>query len=410
LDYFPLFLSKQDQMIAKVIRKFVDHEIMPVRDQIDDDLDHALINKILKKLSGLGLDGGISLIEQSKEEDFEQQFHVTSSIIVEELSRGDTGIGIVNALNGWVLLPAFYAGNQTVLDLYTGMAKTKSPALACFAMTEADGGCDIENLPLLHGKTIKTTARQNGDEWVIQGAKTMPSNSAISSLYCVVCQTDASKGTDGIALIYVPVDTQGLSFGKFERKAGLQADRNADIYFDDVRVPLSYRASGNGRDAELLKANLAYGRVASAAAAVGCARGAFEEVLKYTGERVVGGKKIREHSIAAGMLAEMATGIETARSFYLQAAYMLSHTAEFGPAHHDRQLCYASMSKNYATEVAISVTNKAMELMGSYGYLRDYHVEKYWRDAKELQLWLGGAQLGRFDIARGYYPYQTTEL
>jgi len=187
----------------------------------------------------------------------------------------------------------------------------------------------------------------------------------------------------------------------------MQSDRNADIYFDNARVPLSYRAAGPGRDAELMKYNLVIGRVASAAAAVGSARGAFEEVLKFTETRIVGGKPVREHSIAAGMLAEMATGIETARAHYLMVADMMSQPDFFGPAHSEALLSQASISKNYATEMAISVTNKAMELMGSYGYIRDYHVEKYWRDVKEVQLWLGGAQLGRFDVVRGYYPYKT---
>jgi alkylation response protein AidB-like acyl-CoA dehydrogenase len=275
-------------------------------------------------------------------------------------------------------------------------------------MTEPAGGCDIENVPALHGRTIKTRAVLDGDEWVINGAKTFPSSAGVASLYCTVCTTDPKAGDDGIALIYVPSDAKGLSFGKFEVKAGMQADRNADIFYDDVRVPKSYRAKGPGDDVIFFKNNLSIGRVVSGASAVGCARGAFEEVLKYTGDRIAGGKPIRQHSIAAGMLAEMATGIETARAHYLQVAYMMSHPEQFGPPHSEAMLCQASMSKNYSTEMAIMVTNKAMELMGSYGYIRDYHVEKYWRDVKEIQLWLGGAQLGRFDIARGYYPYQTT--
>ncbi len=324
------------------------------------------------------------------------------------MSRGDAGIGIVAGVNGWALAPAASAGNKDVLKLFESMSEKESPALACFAMTEPAGGCDIENLSALHGRTIKTRAVLDGDQWVINGAKRFPSSAGVACLYCVVCQTDVEKGEKGIALIYVPRDTSGLSFGKFEAKAGMQSDRNADIYFDDVRVPKSYRAGGPGADADFLKSNLTIGRVVSAAAAVGCARGAFEEVLKYTSDRVAGGKPIRDHSIAAGMLAEMATGIETARAHYLQVAYMLSHRDQFGPAHSDAMLCHASISKNYATEMAISVTNKAMELMGSYGYIRDYHVEKYWRDVKEIQLWLGGAQLGRFDIARGYYPYRVT--
>ncbi|GAB4342822.1 MAG: acyl-CoA dehydrogenase [Candidatus Abyssubacteria bacterium] len=407
MEYFPLIVSEQDKMIVQMIRSFVDNEIMPVRDKLDDDTDHLIINEILGKLSDLGM-FAVRGRDESGEQGGPTTSLVTSCIVLEEMSRGDAGLAVVAAVNGWALAPAAISGNKEVLKLFETMMGTKRPTLACFAMTEPAGGCDIENLALQHGRTIKTRAVADGDEWVINGAKRFPSSAGVASLYCVVCQTDVDKGEEGIALIYVPDGIKGLSFGKFEIKAGMQADRNADIYFDDVRVPRSYRAAGPGRDAELLKSNLTVGRVASAASAVGCARGTFEEVLKYTGDRVAGGKPIRNHSIAAGILADMATGIETARAHYLQVAYMLSHPDQFPPAYSDQMLCQASISKNYATEMAIWVTNKAMELMGSYGYIRDYHVEKYWRDVKEIQLWLGGTQLGQFDIARAYYPYQVT--
>jgi alkylation response protein AidB-like acyl-CoA dehydrogenase len=243
--------------------------------------------------------------------------------------------------------------------------------------------------------------------WVINGAKRFPSNAGISALYCVVCQTDADKGEEGIALIYVPGNADGLSFGKFEVKAGLQSDRNCDIFFDDVRVPLSYRASGPGQDAVFLKKNVSVGRVVSAAAAVGCARGALEECLRYTSEREVGGKPIRDHSIAAGILADAITGIESARAYYLQVSYMMSHPSEFGEIHSPAMLSHASAAKNYACHMANTTIGRLMELMGSYGYIRDYHVEKYWRDVKEIQLWLGGHQLAQFDVVRRYYPFKT---
>jgi alkylation response protein AidB-like acyl-CoA dehydrogenase len=406
MEYFPLIASDQDRMIVQMIRQFVDREIMPVRHLLDDDTEHIIINDILRKLSDLGV-FRVRASEEA-EEDSSGPSLVTSCLVLEEMSRGDAGIGIVAGVNGWALAPASQAGNKEVLKLFESLGETESPCLACFAMTEPAGGCDIENLPSLHGKTVHTHAALDGDEWVLNGAKRFPSSAGVAALYCVVTQTDPAKKEEGIALIYVPRETAGLSFGKFEKKAGMQSDRNADIYFDNVRVPKSYRAGGPGLDAQYLKSNLTIGRVVSAASAVGCARGAFEEVLRYTGDRVAEGKPLREHSIVAGMLAEMATGLETARAHYLQVAYMLSHRDQFPPAHSDEMLSQASISKNYATEMAIMVTNKAMELMGSYGYIRDYHVEKYWRDVKEIQLWLGGAQLGRFDIVRGYYPYHVT--
>jgi alkylation response protein AidB-like acyl-CoA dehydrogenase len=403
MDVFPPMYSDEDKMLARMIRRFVDQEIMPVRDKIDDDVDHALVNAILRKMSVLGVFGA-----RARDENAPPRSPYTGHIVAEELARGDAGIGLVLGICGWAMYAALQAKNMVVIDLYNSMAAKKDPNLACFAMTEPASGCDVENLPELHGRTIKTRAVKDGDQWVINGAKRFPSNAGVSSLYCVVCQTDPAKGDEGIAQIYVPYDAKGLSFGKFETKAGMQSDRNCDIYFDDVRVPLSYRAHGPGKDAEYLKDNVTNGRLGSASAALGCARGAFEEVLKYTGERVVAGKPIREHSIAAGLLADMATGIESARAFCLQVSSMRSQPDIYGSAHSESMLSYTSMVKNYACQVAVAVTNKAMELMGSYGYIRDYHVEKYWRDVKEIQLWLGGVQLAQFDVMRGYYPYKVT--
>lgn len=401
MENFPPQYSDEDKMMAQTIRKFVDQEIMPVRQLIDDDHDHVLINGILKKMSALGL-----FRAGPRRENAPPSSPFLGHIVSEEMCRGDAGIGLVLGISQWAMYAAIQAKNNEVISLYNSMAQKKEPNLACFAMTEPASGCDVENLPELHGRTIKTRAVKDGDSWIINGAKRFPSNAGISSIYCVVCQTDPEKGDEGIAQIYVPYDAKGLSFGKFENKAGMQSDRNCDIYFDNVRVPLSYRASGPGKDAEFMKDNLTNGRLGSGSAALGCARGAFEEVLRYTGERVVAGKPIREHSIAAGILADMAMGIESARAFCLQVALMRSRPDEYGSPHSESMLSYTSMAKNYACEVAVSVTNKAMELMGSYGYIRDYHVEKYWRDVKEIQLWLGGVQLAQFDIMRGYYPYK----
>jgi alkylation response protein AidB-like acyl-CoA dehydrogenase len=138
---------------------------------------------------------------------------------------------------------------------------------------------------------------------------------------------------------------------------------------------------------------------------VGNAQGALETVLDFTGDRVVGksGKPIRDHSIAAGMIADMAIGIETARMAYVSGAYRFDHPEEYGAIESMEQLSYASIAKVYAADVAVTVTNRAMELMGSYGYVRECHLEKYWRDCKIIQLWEGGAQLGRFDVCRAYY-------
>jgi alkylation response protein AidB-like acyl-CoA dehydrogenase len=399
-----VFLTDSDKLVLSVVRDFVEREIMPVRQQIDDDTGHVVVRRILQGLSGLGLmraslpqeHGGMTARGSSAS-------NVTTCLVLEEISRADCGIAVAASVTTWALIPAIVAGNEAVLELMGDMFGGGELRLGCFAMTEPASGCDIENLAALHGRPIQTRAVLDGDEWVINGAKRFPSNAGVADIYCTVCQTDPTLGEEGVALIYVPSPWDGLSFGKFEDKAGMQADRNCDIYFDNVRVPRQYRAAGPGEDARLMKRNLTLGRIASAAMAIGNARGAFERVLDYTGSRVVEGRPIRAHSMCAGMLADMAIGIETARAYYLQTAYMADRPDEYGQPDSDEMLSKASLAKVHACDVAVMVANRAMELMGSYGYMREFDVEKYWRDGKEIQLWLGGAQLARLDVARGYY-------
>ncbi len=402
--YLDIFLTEEDQMAKEMFRNFVEKEIMPVRQQIDDDKEHKLINKILQGLTDLGVQkaafpkeyggGGSGSI-------------ISAAVMHEELGRGDSGIATSATVTTWAFLPAIISGNKAVLEHFAPAFCGDKLKLGCFAITEpggshGGGGCDIEN-PILQGRKIRTIARLEGDEWVINGQKAWASNAGVSDAYCIVCTTDPNQGEEGIAMIYVPSPCEGLTFGKFENKVGMQGDKNCTMFMDDVRVPKNFRVAGPGADAELMHNNVIVARILTGALAVGNAQGAFETVLKYTGERIVADKPIRQHSICAGMLADMAIGIETARNQYLAAAYMYDHPNIYGPPISNFMLSRASIAKVYAAEIAVMVTNKAMELMGSYGYVRDYDIEKYWRDCKIIQLWEGGAQLGRFDVCRGYY-------
>ena len=403
-NYLGIFLKEEDVEMAKMMRAFVEKEIMPVRQQIDDDKEHTLINRILQGLTNVGMQKGPFPKEYGG---LASSSIVSAAVMHEELSRGDSGICTASSVTTWAWMPALVAGNKAVLDEFAPMFCGDELKLGCFAMTEpggphGGGGCDIEN-PSLHGKKIRTIAKLDGDEWVINGQKMWASNSGVADLYCVLCTTDPNQGEEGIALIYIPATAKGLSFGKWEQKAGMEADVNSAMYLDDVRVPKKFRAAGPGKDAELLEFNVILARVLTGASVLGNAQATFEAVLKYTGERIVADKPIRGHSIAAGMLADMAIGIETARTYDLMAAHMLDHPETYGPPLSDFIRSRTSIAKVYAAEVAVMVTNKAMELMGSYGYVRGYDVEKYWRDCKIVQLWEGGAQLGRFDVCRGYY-------
>lgn len=404
MEAHDIFLKEEDFQLRELLREFTNNEIMPVRQQIDDDHDHKIIDRILEGFVSLGL------YRAAFPEDLEGS-NMTKAVsfctIVDEIARGDAGLSVAMSCTIWPWLPALWSGNRTVINKFGPDFCGDELKVGCFNMTEAGGprgggGCDIENVSF-KGSKINTIAKQEGDQWVINGQKLWASNSGIADLYLMVCTTDPKAGSDGIALIYVPKDTPGLSFGKFENKAGMQADRNCATFMDNVRVPLEWRAAGPGKDAELFHRCLVIGRLTSAAMSVGSMQGIFERVVEYTGERVVANKPIRQHSIAAGMLADMAISLETARTYYLAAAHMFDNPEKYGPASSMNTLSRASIAKVYAADMSVIMANKAMELMGSYGYVRDYDVEKYWRDNKEIQLWEGGAQLGRFDVCRGYY-------
>jgi len=167
-------------------------------------------------------------------------------------------------------------------------------------------------------------------------------------------------------------------------------------------VPRRYRAAGPGDDANLLHQNLVLGSVGSAAMSVGSAQNILEIVTDYTTKRVVAGKPIKEHSVNACALADMVIGIETARVYALNVAYMLDRPEIYGPRWSEEMLAKARIAKAYAADVSVVVANRAMEMMGSYGYTRDADVEKHWRDNKMMQQWLGGSQLGRLDITRHF--------
>lgn len=328
----------------------------------------------------------------------------------EEVARGDSGIALTLSLPAWVFGPAMRSHNERVInDLCPPFCEDDKFHEACQAITEPGGGCNIES-PDNRGKTIETTAKLDGDEWVINGTKRFPSGASVGEVYCVTCTTNPELGEEGLALIYVPSDAPGLSFGKPENKMGMRyTDVNADVYFDNVRVPKEYRASSEpGKDYESFRNLLSWGRLSSAAFAVGNAQAVLDIVMDFTANRYYGGKQVRQHSLQAAMLGDMIIGIESARFYYLTVASMFSNRKVYGPPHSETQLSRATGAKVYATNVAIDVCNKAMQLTGSYGYMKEYNIEKYLRDCKIIQLWEGGAELGRIDVARGHYPMALT--
>jgi butyryl-CoA dehydrogenase len=407
--YPDVLLTEENRLVQSTFRDLSEREIMPVRDKIDDDKEHVLINKIRSSIWKLGLQKQFF----PKEYGGEGASSILNLLLAQEqLSKGDMGIAISTACTLWAWFPAlrgYRMGNpnaRAILEEFALAFIGNELKTACFAMTEVGGsegggGCDIESLKYL-GQKIGVRARFESDKCVINGSKMWATNSGIADLYCVPCTIDPKLGKDGIVLAYVPAQCEGLSYGPFEVKAGVQGDRNCAIYFDNVRIPEQWTIGPGEIAAELFKAQIS-GGAADGAMAAGVVQGAFEEVLKFTGQRVSGGKLINQHSIAAGIIADIAMGIQTARLHFVTLGYMLDHPEIYGPPTSDIMISRSKMVKVYSAEMANRCLPLCMQLMGSYGYVRENHVEKYWRDAGILMMWLGGLQMPRYAICNGYY-------
>jgi len=398
--YLRHLLTDEQRAIRETFREFVDREIVPRREALEQD--RTVVEEVLGKLVKMGLqrsgypeeyggDGGLPM--------------VTLTIICEELARGDAGVSLSAGINaGMILQPAVLAGNKAVLDRFVPPFCGEEVTYACLSMTVSTGGADTEN-PLLRGRGVKTRARLDGEEWVIDGNKSWPTHAGIASVYLTVCNTDPSLGDEGVALIYVPADAPGLSFGKPERKMGYRSSVNASVFYDGVRVPKEYRVAGPGKDAEFYHAIASGAQWHNATQSLGIAQAAFDIALEYTGLRISDGKPVRKWSLAAGIIADMAIKLEIMRGAVYNLAVMMDEHASYPPLFSREMVAKASIVRSFAADACVWICNKAMELLGSNGLSPEYGVEKCLRDAKITQLVLGGQQVAKYRVVNGYYEY-----
>lgn len=411
LQYPECFVNEEQRMLQKVFADFTDKEIIPVRDKIDDDLTHGeIITPILKKLQ---VDLGCQTAMIPRDYGGSEALNAVAAVLKgEQITRGDWGINLHSSCTTWGLAPATSsylfpsspaakAWGKAVLDAFAEKFTGRELRVACFNMAESESACDIEN-HTNEGRLVHVKAEPKGGEWIINGAKHWATNSGIADLNCVVCNMDPKSGIDGFALVYVPEPWPGLSHGKFEVKCGVQADRNTSTYFDDVRVPREWGLQGP--EAWQLFLNQLVTAVSSqGASAVGMLQGAFDVLLDYTGQRVVGGKPIRQHLSTAMFLGEMASVISVGRAAFLELSHEFDHRETYGLRTTDSAMAKARTVQTWITRAASELILRGMEFMGSYGYVRENHYEKYYRDAAALKLVLGGVQLGYFSVCRQFY-------
>lgn len=379
-------LSGEHQAIQRLARDFARHEIKPAARRLDQD-DDETTGGLLLRAAALGITGLIIPEKYGGS----GKGGPECNLVLEELAAADGGLATALGANWLAQTPILLAATaEQRAKFLPPLASTTQCNLACLAMTEPTGGSDIEN-PAMDSAGIHTTARPDGDGFVINGVKRFPSNAGIASLYTVIATVDRSLGDRGSCILLVPAGAPGLSFGRPEDKMGMRADRNCDIIFEDVRVSSDHLLGNIGDGARLLRLTLAFNRPGAGSIAVGMARGALEIALEYSRTRAQGGMPLFHQPQIAAKLADAATAIDAARLLCWRAAW-------YNAAHRPPSIRYASMAKVFASDMAMQVISDCIQIMGSYGYMKEYLVEKYLRDAKIVQIYLGANEICRLDI------------
>nr|MDK2850869.1 hypothetical protein [Candidatus Cloacimonadota bacterium] len=305
------------------------------------------------------------------------------AIVTEELCAVDAGIALAFGATGLGMYPILIAGSEEQKQKYLPIIAS-GEQLAAFALTEANAGSDAGG--------IETTARKEGDYYILNGTKQWITNGGEAGIYTVFAMTDKTKGARGCSCFIVEKDTPGFRFGKKENKMGIRASATRELIFEDCKVPAANLLGREGTGFITAMKVFDKSRPMVGAQAVGIARGAFEAAIRYSKERQQFGKPISSFQAIQFMLADMATQIEAARALVFQTAKMV----DAGVKNYSKE---SAMCKYFASDVAMKVTTDAVQILGGYGYMKEYPVEKMMRDAKILQIYEGTNQIQRGIVA-----------
>ena len=308
---------------------------------------------------------------------------LATCIIIEEVARVCGAASLIPAVNKLGSLPLILSGSKEQKERWLRpLAKGQGFS---YCLSESEAGSDAS--------ALKTKAERRDDGWIINGSKKWISNAGISEFYTVIAQTDPSLGSKGITAFVLEKSDPGLSFGAPEKKMGFRGSPTREVYFDNVKISDYRRISEVGKGFALAMDTLDHTRITIAAQALGLAQGALDFANKYSHERKQFGREIFDFQGVQFMLADMAIAVETAR----QITYAAAAKSERG----DKDLkFFSAVSKTYATDVAMKVTTDAVQILGGYGYVSDYPVERMMRDAKLTQIYEGTNQIQRIVIAR----------
>ncbi|MCX4692998.1 acyl-CoA dehydrogenase family protein [Streptomyces sp. NPDC048255] len=310
-------------------------------------------------------------------------------IVIEEVARVCASSSLIPAVNKLGSLPVILSGSEELKAKYLGPL-AKGDAMFSYALSEPDAGSDAAGM--------KTRAVRDGDFWVLNGVKRWITNAGVSEYYTVMAVTDPEKRSKGISAFVVEKGDEGVSFGAPEKKLGIKGSPTREVYLDNVRIPADRMIGAEGTGFATAMKTLDHTRITIAAQALGIAQGALDYAKGYVQERKQFGKPIGDFQGVQFMLADMAMKIEAARQLTYAAAAR-SERVSAGGAHEDLTF-FGAAAKCFASDVAMEVTTDAVQLLGGYGYTRDYPVERMMRDAKITQIYEGTNQVQRIVMAR----------
>lgn len=370
-------LNEEQLELQEMVREFVEKEIIPYAAEMDAEnhmrdglIDKAnemgLLNVIIpEELDGPGLDS------------------ISVATIYEELGKGCAGVATSLAANSLATVPVLLAGTDEQKKMYCDILN--NGGLAAFALTEPGAGSDAGG--------VSTRAVHNKEEgtYTLNGTKMFITNGGLAEIFLVFANTRKTGGIRGLTAFIVPKDTPGFSVGKKENKMGIRPSNTTELVLQDVVIPESYRVGREGEGFRIAMNTLDSARPFVGAVSVGIAQAALDCAVKYAKERRQFGQPIASFQMVQGMLADMAMKVETARLMVQKACWMRDQGMEFSKE--------AAMAKCYAADTAMQVTTDAVQVMGGYGYTKDYPVEKMMRDAKIMQIYEGTNQIQRLVIA-----------
>ncbi len=369
-------LSEEKLELKELAHQFAENEMRPVAGEYDEKNEFPI--EVMKKAfevgfltSGIPVEyGGIGFS------------NIDNAVVCEELAWGCSGIYTSIMANTLAFTPILLFGSdEQKKEFLTPL--TQEMGFACFGLTEREAGSD--------NSLVKTTAVKDGDFYIINGSKTFITNGGVSKVGVIFASTDPTRGARGLSACIVPMDTPGVTVGKHENKMGHRASNTVELFFDDVKIPAKNLLRREGFGFIIAMKTLDVARPAVAAGAVGLARAAYEEALKYSQTRIQFGKPIASFQHNAFKLVEMITEIEGARLLVYRSAWMLDKNMKASKE--------SAMAKVVAADVAMKVTTEAVQIMGGYGYMKEYPVEKMMRDAKLFQIYEGTNEIQKYVIS-----------